>query len=328
MIRFTHIYAEEKILHLERTKQIIRKQSQASVIPIADYKNIFNRSNQNFQAQKSCMRLILAEKKDQFYYPGSQIADNLKHPRFYYNSLILNCMYNCEYCYLQGMYNSGHVVIFVNLEDFFRETDVLLSSGEETYLCISYDTDLLAFESLVPYASEWIRFAEKRPNLLLEIRTKSAGFSQIEHIEPIPNVILAWTLSPAAAARRYEKKTPTLRRRMESLRAAVLKGWRTRICFDPLLRIPDWKKEYSELIDSVMEVPELRNVNDITVGVFRINAKYLKNIKKMRTDSELIYYPFKRNGDIASYKKEYEQEMLEYFISHLEKYYRPENIYV
>ncbi|HNF15798.1 MAG TPA: hypothetical protein PK453_19205, partial [Leptospiraceae bacterium] len=85
---------------------------------------------------------------------------------------------------------------------------------------------------------------------------------------------------------------------------------------------------YSELIDTVMEVPELRNVNDITVGVFRINAKYLKNIKKMRTDSELIYYPFKRNGDIASYKKEYEQEMLDFFISHLEKYYRSEKIYV
>ena len=31
-----------------------------------------------------------------------------------------NCLFDCRYCFLQGMYNSSNFVIFVNYEDFFK----------------------------------------------------------------------------------------------------------------------------------------------------------------------------------------------------------------
>ena len=58
---------------------------------------------------------------------------------------MMNCVFDCEYCYLKGMYPSGNVVLFVNLDDIFDEVYKLLQK-HPVYLCVSYDTDLLAVE--------------------------------------------------------------------------------------------------------------------------------------------------------------------------------------
>ena len=29
-----------------------------------------------------------------------------------------NCIYDCRYCFLQGMYRSAHYVVFINYEDY------------------------------------------------------------------------------------------------------------------------------------------------------------------------------------------------------------------
>ena len=32
-----------------------------------------------------------------------------------------NCLFDCKYCFLQGMYSSANYVIFVNYEDYYDE---------------------------------------------------------------------------------------------------------------------------------------------------------------------------------------------------------------
>ena len=133
------------------------------------------------------------------------------------------------------MYSSANQVCFVNLDDYFDATNLAIrkrpSKDYPLYLCISYDTDLLAFESVAPYCREWIRFcASKEGELDVEIRTKSANFAQLSKLKPQANVILAWSLSPDSICETYEHKTPPLRSRIKSLTEAVNKGWRVRIC--------------------------------------------------------------------------------------------------
>jgi spore photoproduct lyase len=326
-LKFSHIYIEKEILTHFRTKEILNKFPSAKIIEIENYKNIFNRSFQNFQAQKKQSRLILALKKDQFYYLGSALTDQFKIDNFYYNSMILNCVYNCEYCYLQGMYNSGHIVIFVNLETFFEETDKLLESKKNVYLCLSYDTDLLAFESIVPYTSSWIDFAKDRPSLLIEIRTKSNLYSKIQNKNPLPNVILAWTLSPEIVSKNHEKKAPTLQRRLENVQRAIRDGWKVRISLDPILYIPDWEKIYSEFIETVFSIPELQSIHDLSIGTFRINSDYLKKIKKMRTDSKILFFPFQREGTARVYPEKIQNQIQSTLFQKLTQYINPNKIF-
>jgi spore photoproduct lyase len=206
------------------------------------------------------------------------------------------------------MYNSSHIVIFVNLEDFFSETEKVLREENKITLCISYDTDLLALERYVPYTSKWIEFAKNNPNLTIEIRTKSNSYTKISHLKPIDNVILSWTLSPDEIVKDIEKDTPTLNRRLKSLCDATSDGWNTRICLDPILYVKNWKNIYSNLISKIVENPELKNISDITFGVFRINSEYLKKIKKMRVDSKIIYHPYKNMVQLKLIKKKFNLE--------------------
>ena len=133
---FSHIYVEKRAQAYPEMNDILRKFPRSTVIEIEDYKRVFNRSNQNFQAQKKSLKLIIAVKKDHFIYNGSQYAPNFDLPNFYYNTVMLNCLYNCDYCYLQGMFISGNIVIFINFEDFVQHAEKILKERGSIYLCV------------------------------------------------------------------------------------------------------------------------------------------------------------------------------------------------
>ena len=46
---------------------------------------------------------------------------------------MMNCVFNCEYCYLKGMYPTGNLVLFLNLEDIFEEVRELCRT-QQVYL--------------------------------------------------------------------------------------------------------------------------------------------------------------------------------------------------
>ncbi len=72
------------------------------------------------------------------------------------------------------------------------------------YLCVSYDTDLIALESLTGFVSKWSSFTEIHDNLTIEIRTKSFRKDIYDICKPCPRTIFAYTLSPQEVINRYE----------------------------------------------------------------------------------------------------------------------------
>lgn len=325
---FSHIYIEENIKDHSRTKEILARFPNVIPILIRHYKDSFNRNSQNFRIQKESPKLILAEKKDNFLYPGSDFSPNFSHPHFYYNTLALNCIYDCEYCYLQGMFPSANLVLFVNWEDFFSATEEFIEKNKSLYLALSYDTDLLALESFFPATKAWLKFAELHPNLSLEIRTKSTNYSQIAKMKPNPNVILAWTVSPQAIIEKVEHGTPSLQARLKSINQAISDGWKVRICIDPILRVPDWKTHYQSLADILGKELKIDGLTDISFGGFRMNIDFLKRITEVRKDSSILFHAFEKKDKIVSYSKLETEEILELMSSSLNKNFSPSQIKV
>ncbi len=305
---FERIYVEEAAREHPGTARVLEQLASSRVIVIDHYKDLFNRPRQDWRAQKQAPSLILARRRDDFLYDGSAHTPDFGHPRFFYNALALNCVYDCGYCYLQGMFPGAHVTLFVNNEDYLAAADRALRDGP-LYLALSYDTDLLTFEHLLPHAREWLAFARSRPELTVEIRTKSARYNLLRGIEPIPNAVLAWTLSPQPVVERHEAMTPSLRHRVRAAAEAMRDGWRVRICIDPILRVPDWEKVYPDFIDELAGHLNLANIQDFSLGVFRINKDYLKNMKRRAAPSELLHYPYENNNGLSSYPKPQRDDM-------------------
>jgi spore photoproduct lyase len=301
---FSHIYVESGAFNFELTNQCISKYPNATIIEISDYKSFFNRPNQDFQTQKISTKLILALKKQPFIYKGTDILQDGGYKNFYYNTPILNCLYNCSYCFLQGMYPSANIVVFVNEDDMKNE--VLNAINKRSYkdeplmLSVSYNTDLLAFENILPLTKNWMSFAKKNKDLLLEIRTKSALYNSIKNIKSSDQILLSWTLSPDNIIESYELNTPPLSRRIDAIKSAINDGWKVRICFDPILTYDNWKADYLSFFNKIKSDINFEQVFDITVGVFRMGQDYFKNIRKSKPDSDLFYQSYKNENGIVS----------------------------
>lgn len=324
---FSHIYIEKEALEYPNTKKILNYFNQAKIIEINHYKDVFSRSHQNFVIQKQSPKLVLAVKKENLIYKGAEVCEDFGNNYFYYTSNMMNCIYDCEYCYLQGMYSSSNVVIFVNIEDILKETEKLLEK-HKVYMCISYDTDILAFENVIGYASIWINFAKEHKNLTIELRTKSDNFKAIESIKSQENVILAWTLSPDEVINTYEHKTPSVRARILSAKSAIDKGWRVRICFDPMLYVRNWREKYKDLIDDTFKELKVEKINDVSIGVFRVSKDYLKKMRRQRNDSIILNYPFETVNGVCSYSNDMSKEMVEYAYELTKKYLPKDKIYI
>jgi len=324
---FSHIYIEKDVTDHPEALMIMSRFPNASIIEIDHYKDVFSRSGQNFVMQKKSPSLILAKKHDSFIYRGAPVCQDFGNHHFYYASLAMNCVYDCEYCYLQGMYSSANIVVFVNLEDYFIQTEKLLQN-HPVYLCISYDTDLLALEQILGYVRKWHSFAENHPDLVIEVRTKSANFKAISDLKPLPNVILAWTLSPEPVQKNYEHKTPSLRQRISCIKTALDKGFRIRLCFDPIIYSRDWLSSFSEMVDlTFSEIPADR-IADVGLGVFRISRDYLKRMNKNRPDSAIVQYPYEYDNGVYHYGKTLSDSMVSSACNILSGYLSEENIYI
>lgn len=322
---YSHIYIEHDALDYPDSQRVLERFTAARVVPVDHYKDVFNRPNQDWRRQKNSQNLILAVRRDNFLYEGSDIVQDFGYPNFYYNALVLNCLYDCDYCYLQGMFPSAHVVLFVNNEDYFHHTDRLLDH-KPLYLAISYDTDLLAFEHILPYCSRWLRFAAARQDLTIELRTKSANYRAIRQETPSPNCILAWTLSPDSVISQYEKKTPPLASRLRAASRAQQDGWPIRLSFDPVLCFPGWQDAYRSLVRQTFERIDPQGVNDISVGVFRMSKDYLRRIRGQRNDSDVLYYPYETGNGIVSYPEHLKTRMIDFISRELAAYLPDEKL--
>lgn len=324
---FSRIYIEHDAFNYPDTRLVLDRFPKAERIPVEHYKQVLNRNNQNWRLQKENQALILAVRRDQFLYEGSDVAPDFGHQAFFYNTLVLNCLYDCSYCYLQGMYPSPHTVLFVNNEDFIKHTAARVKQGP-IYLCISYDTDLLAFEKLIPYSNRWIDVARQHPDLTIELRTKSSNYRAISNQNPIDNFILAWTLSPAFVARKYEQKTPGPELRLRAMKKAIRDGWKVRLCFDPLLYIDDWQYHYRELVDQTFSEIAPEEVEDISIGVFRMSKQYLRRIRKQRQDTDVLLYPYEIEDGVASYPGDVKSEMTRYVAECIADYTSHEPVFI
>lgn len=328
---FSHIYVEKEVRSHQRARKILAYFShmpgERNIIEIAHYKDVFCRKRQDIALQKKAPALILAKKREHFLYPGSPVCQNFDERYFYYTSCVMNCLYECEYCYLQGMYPSGNLVVFVNLEDTFFELERVLEK-HEVYLCISYDTDLMALENITGFVKEWSEFAGLHKNLKIECRTKCGRKDLWGSLQQNENMIFAFTISPHEVVESCEHKTASLEERLSCAELALRMGFPVRLCFDPMIYIPGWKEKYADMLALVKERISLERLYDISIGSFRISQDYLKKIRKVQKSSAVVQFPFENEAGVYHYPKGLMKEMEGFLKANLEKEVASEKIFL
>ncbi len=321
-----HLYCEEKIQDHFRVKEIVQRFSEKRVIFCERYQEIFNVHSQNFRMQKQNPSLILARKEEGFLHKIPK-GYGLGFDRNIYFSHMLNCIFDCRYCFLQGMYKSAHFVFFINLEDFMQKMEEEIEKGP-VYFFSGYDGDSLALEKITHFVDSFYPFFLKHPKAHMELRTKSIQISSLLEKKPIPNWTIAFTLTPDIIQKSLEHKTPSLQKRIEAIRKLAHLGWKIGLRFDPLFFMKEYEITYPLFFQKVFQEIPLSSIADVTIGAFRMPKGVYENIRKIYPEDKLFVLGMEKGQKSISYEKKKEEELILFCKKEIEKAISQERIFV
>ncbi|EIC30275.1 MULTISPECIES: SPL family radical SAM protein [Methylomicrobium] len=322
------IYIEENLADHPRVQEIVARFPEARRIPCGRYGEVFNPKAQNFRLQKRRPALILAEKFRNFALPAPAGYGIGAH-RNYYFSHMLNCLYDCRYCFLQGMYPSAHYVLFVNYEDFQQDIRRIAEAhpDEAVHFFSGYDCDSLALEPVTGFAAHFLPFFSEIPNAWLELRTKSAQIRPLLAQAPLPRCIVAFSLNPEQISEKLEHKAPSLQKRLDAVRKLQEQGWPVGLRFDPLIFQPDYQDRYRQFFGQVFAHVDPKRLHSVSLGAFRLPEQYFKKAQKLYPDEKLFAGPMQLKEGMIGYEGPLEKDMLAYCVDLLSHYIASERFF-
>ena len=223
-------------------------------------------------------------------------------PIFYELKSGNQCLYDCQYCYLQYTYRfKPETKFFINYDKMYQDIDVSLTNSRTKYFDVGEVLDSLALDPLTNLSKQLVQyFAETgaRKNAYLLLLTKSANVRNLLKLDHQGRTFVSWSLNCEYLIRAIEsstfRKTPPLEARLEAARHCEESGYPTRIRFDTLIPIENWEQHYEAMVDQVYrEIRPLR----VILGSYRFFPGLQKIIEKRFPNSLLLRIPTEKRLD-------------------------------
>ena len=315
------IYIEKDVADHPRTKAICDRFPKATKVYCDYYGEVFNRKGQNFRLQKQQPALILARKHKK-HVLNAPDGYGIGGRRNYYFSHMLNCLYDCRYCFLQGMYRSANYVIFVNYEDFQQSIIDTANQhpNDESWFFSGYDCDSLAYEPVTDFTRAFLPTFAQLPNAHLELRTKSLQIRTLLKTEPIKNCIVAYSFTPEEISQSLEHGVPSVEKRIEAMIKLQQHGWRLGLRFDPMIYQEGFEEIYQQLFEQIFSRIPADSIHSVSLGTLRTPKVFHQNMVNLYPEEKLFAGRFEENRGMITYQKELEDRMTDFCYKQLMQY--------
>ena len=293
------IFVEHQVATHPQTGRILRALDKAPVVYIDKVEDVFERARKPYLQKRGDLNLFIGRKEGQLVKPAPD-AYGLSGDPHYYFIHAYNCIYECEYCYLQGYFKSPDLVLYVNHDEIaaeIRETVRRHADRPSVWFHAGEFSDTLALSHITDeWGTYWELFATL-PNARLELRTKSVNLKAIIDRPPLENIIVTFSLSPAAQAKRYDRKTPSLEARLRAIAKLADRGFRLGIHFDPIIYDDGFEAQYRALVQEVLQaVPDVQ-IEYISLGVVRFTRDVYQEFVRNYPGSGLLAGEFVKSFD-------------------------------
>ncbi len=326
---YSTIYVEQDVRRTKLTSSVLEQFPLADVILCDRYTEIFNRKSQNFRLQKKQATLILA-RKHQGHVQTVPIGFGVGGTHNYYFSIMLNCMFDCRYCFLQGMYRSAYHVLFVNYEDFEDSINEVIANhnkSDQVWFFSGYDCDSLALEPVFGFAGYFIDAFKAKENVWLELRTKSTQIRSLLKRTASPNVVTAFSFTPDQVSKELEHGVPSVEKRVSAMQNLQRANWKIGIRFDPMIYTEDFKDQYSELFRQIFSRINIDLLHSVSIGVFRLPSIFYKRMERLYLEDRFMSQPFHKLNGIVSYPRQLENTMKDWCFHEISQYMQRDQIY-
>ncbi len=241
-----------------------------------------------------CDNIFIVDEKYDFYKrcPCTTSAVNCG---YHILNLGFGCIYECTYCYLQGYSNSPGLIFPANFDAFFEQFNTYVQAkktkawqkGKNLRLGTGEFCDSLMLDHITNYSQALIPFFKKYPQVLFELKTKSANVENVLLAEHAGNIVIAWSLNPQSFIDKNELYTASLEERLQAAKKCQQAGYLLGFHFDPIVYSQSWHKEYSKVIKLMFEYVDPKNIAWMSMGTLRFHSS-LKRIIENRFPANTI----------------------------------------
>lgn len=230
---------------------------------------------------------------------------------------VINCGFDCSYCTIQSFYKGGKVLFEKKLKEKLENLN--LDKNKRYHIGTGQSSDSLMWGNREDNLKHLFNFAEANPNIILELKTKSANISYLLENRVPKNIICTWSLNTQTIVENEEHLTATLNERLEAAKKIEEKGILIGFHFHPMVYYTGWEEEYKHLAQRIMKEYNPERIAMISIGTLTFIKPVIKQIRNRDFKTKILQMPLVDSEGKYSYTYEIKKEMF----SHLYNCFKP-----
>lgn len=294
---WSNIFLERNLEAHPRAQHLLSLFPKTPVTSIERYDDYWGRFKKPYLHKRDELNLYIAEKKGQLIKRAPDAYGLAGEPHYYFIHAY-NCIYECQYCYLQGHFNTPDLVLFLNHEDIIHEmTETVKLHQEKVWFHAGEFSDSLALSHMTGELPLYFDFFDKHPHAYLELRTKSSNIRELKKLSPLKNVITSFSLSPETISKRIDLKTPSLKARLDSMKELKDLGHELAIHLDPIIYTDTLAEDYTHLFEELKKRDLIECLRYASLGVVRFTKDVHREVERNYPDSMIHTQPMINSFD-------------------------------
>ncbi len=291
MAKFCKVIVDQGLKDSERLEHILAKLQYEKLLFVPSVEEIFGAFNRPYSERYTKRNIYLGKKRGQLVKEAPATYGPQMERHFYYLHAY-NCIYDCDYCYLQGQFNNPDLVFFLNYEEIFAEIERQTKEcGAKARFHAGEFSDSLATEGIVSELPFFHDAFKRLPEANWELRTKSVKIDTLCKLGPLANLTVSYSLSTSEQSRDHDLLAPSLELRIMALKKLKERGIKFSLHFDPVIYRKNFLSHWQNLFEQLALAQVLAEAEAISLGVLRFPQNVAKEVRKNFSQSQIFQGP-------------------------------------
>ena len=219
-----------------------------------------------------------------------------------------NCGFDCSYCSIQSFYHGDEVRFDSRFAEKLQRLEI--DPHRLYHIGTGQSSDSLMWGNQAGILDALVEFAERHPNVILELKSKSKNINYLLKNAIPANLICTWSLNTPTLIANEEHLTASLDERLKAARRVADKGVLVGFHFHPMIHYDTWREDYAEIFRrlTVMFAPE--EVVLVSLGTLTFIKPVIKKLRaRAGFKSKILQMPMVESDGKLSYPDEIKREM-------------------
>jgi len=218
-----------------------------------------------------------------------------------------SCGFDCSYCSIQSFYKNNTISFDKNFAEKLERLE--LDPSKAYHIGTGQSSDSLMWGNRAGVLEALLNFARKKPNVILELKSKSDNIAYLLENDVPKNVICTWSLNPQVIIDNEEKRAASLGARIQSARALADKGVKVGFHFHPIVLFEGWQEAYTAIAHALTTHFTCNEVALVSMGTLTFIKPVLKKIRLRAQNSKILQMPLVDANGKYSYPLSIKEEM-------------------